>query len=111
VLLDLAPATFRHHHGYTTPCRWGLTSSACAGPEPPPWRRRSVLRTCLPLPPRQVTGAVDGGAVRVNTTERRPLGPVADNHNAVVLARSGAGKSYLSSSTSYETSTRACTSR
>jgi hypothetical protein len=101
VLLDLAPATFRHHHGYTTTLPLGvdrlgmrrvLDTSALAAAFP-------FVAAGLPAPvpgqpPRPSTAVLYG----VTTTGNGVLlwdRWTVENHNAVVLARSGAGKSYL----------------
>jgi type IV secretory pathway VirB4 component len=101
VLLDLQPATFRHHHGYTTTLPLGvdrlgmrrvLDTSALAASFP-----FSAPGLPAPVPGQAPAG---GGAVLygVNTTGNGVLlwdRWSCENHNAVVLARSGAGKSYL----------------
>jgi type IV secretory pathway VirB4 component len=100
VLLDVQPATWRHHHGWTTTLPLGadqigmkrtLDTDALAAAFP-------LASHDLPAPapgdPPQAGGVLYG----VNTDSR---GIVwwdrwrLDNHNSVVLARSGAGKSYL----------------
>jgi type IV secretory pathway VirB4 component len=100
VLLDIQPATWRHHHGWTTTLPLGadqigmkrmLDTDALAAAFP-------LASHDLPAPtpgdPPQSGGVLYG----VNTDSR---GIVwwdrwrLDNHNSVVLARSGAGKSYL----------------
>jgi type IV secretory pathway VirB4 component len=100
VLLDIQPATWRHHHGWTTTLPLGidqigirrtLDTDALAAAFP-------LASHDLPAPapgdPPQSGGVLYG----VNTDspgilwwDRWRL----DNHNSVVLARSGAGKSYL----------------
>jgi type IV secretory pathway VirB4 component len=100
VLLDVQPATWRHHHGWTTTLPLGvdqigmkrtLDTDALAAAFP-------LASHDLPAPapgdPPQSGGVLYG----VNTDspgivwwDRWRL----DNHNSVVLARSGAGKSYL----------------
>jgi type IV secretory pathway VirB4 component len=100
VLLDIQPATWRHHHGWTTTLPLGvdqigmkrtLDTDALAAAFP-------LASHDLPAPapgdPPQAGGVLYG----VNTDspgivwwDRWRL----DNHNSVVLARSGAGKSYL----------------
>jgi type IV secretory pathway VirB4 component len=100
VLLDVQPATWRHHHGWTTTLPLGVDSlnvkrtldtDALAAAFP-------LASHDLPAPapgdPPQAGGVLYG----VNTEgpgivwwDRWRL----DNHNSVVLARSGAGKSYL----------------
>jgi type IV secretory pathway VirB4 component len=101
VLLDLQPATFRHHHGHTTTLPLGVDRLGM----------RRVLDTAalaaafpfagpgLPAPvPGQPPARSSAVLYGVNTTGTGVL--VWDrwnceNHNAVVLARSGAGKSYF----------------
>lgn len=100
VLLDLQPVTWRHHHGWTTTLPLGVDSIGM---------RRTLdtdaLAAAFPLashdlpapPPGQPPPA--GGVLYGHSTatagivwwDRWRL----DNHNCVVLARSGAGKSYL----------------
>jgi hypothetical protein len=100
VLLDVQPATWRHHHGWATTLPLGadglnmkrtLDTDALAAAFP-------LASHDLPAPapgdPPQCGGVLYG----VNTDspgivwwDRWRL----DNHNSVVLARSGAGKSYL----------------
>jgi type IV secretory pathway VirB4 component len=100
VLLDLQPATFRHHLGYTTTLPLGvdalgmtriLDTDALAAAFP-------LAGADLPAPaPGQVPGA-DAVLYGVNTTSAGVLlwnRWTQDNHNSVVLARSGAGKSYF----------------
>jgi type IV secretory pathway VirB4 component len=100
VLLDLQPATFRHHLGYTTTLPLGvdglgmtriLDTDALAAAFP-------LAGADLPAPaPGQIPGA-DAVLYGVNTTSAGVLlwnRWAQDNHNSVVLARSGAGKSYL----------------
>ena len=100
VLLDLQPATFRHHLGYTTTLPIGvdalgmtriLDTDALAAAFP-------LAGADLPAPaPGQVPGA-DAVLYGVNTTSAGVLlwnRWAQDNHNSVVLARSGAGKSYF----------------
>jgi hypothetical protein len=100
VLLDIQPVTWRHHHGWATTLPLGadslntkrtLDTDALAAAFP-------LASHDLPAPapgdPPQAGGVLYG----VNTDSR---GIVwwdrwrLDNHNSVVLARSGAGKSYL----------------
>ena len=100
VLLDLQPATFRHQQGWISTLPIGVD----------PLRMRRILDTtalaaAFPLASPDLAapapGAVappDGVLYGVNTTSNGVLiwdrwGQ--DNHNSVVLARSGAGKSYL----------------
>jgi type IV secretory pathway VirB4 component len=99
-LLDLVPATWRHHHGWTTTLPLGVDSL----------KMRRVLDTdalaaCFPLAAADLPGPLPGEAppaggvlYGVNTAspgivwwDRWSL----DNHNSVVLARSGAGKSFF----------------
>jgi type IV secretory pathway VirB4 component len=100
VLLDLQPATFRHHLGYTTTLPIGvdalgmtriLDTDALAAAFP-------LAGADLPAPaPGQLPGA-DAVLYGVNTTSAGVLlwnRWAQDNHNSVVLARSGAGKSYF----------------
>jgi type IV secretory pathway VirB4 component len=100
VLLDLQPATFRHHLGYTTTLPLGvdalsmtriLDTDALAAAFP-------LAGADLPAPaPGQIPGA-DAVLYGVNTTSAGVLlwnRWAQDNHNSVVLARSGAGKSYF----------------
>jgi type IV secretory pathway VirB4 component len=101
VLLDLQPATFRHHHGHTTTLPLGvdrlgmrrvLDTAALAAAFP---FSGPGLPAPVPGEPPARSSAVLYG---VNTTGTGVL--VWDrwnceNHNAVVLARSGAGKSYF----------------
>lgn len=100
MLLDLQPATFRHHLGYTSTLPLGVDglgmrrvfdtgSLAAAFP---------IGSGDLPAPPPGTVTTGDGVLYGVNTSTS---GVVMwnrweqDNHNQVVLARSGAGKSYL----------------
>ncbi|GGL20202.1 VirB4 family type IV secretion system protein [Mangrovihabitans endophyticus] len=100
VLLDLQPATFRHQQG------WIATLPVGADP----LRMRRILDTTalaaafplasadLPAPPPGAVAAPDGVLYGVNTTSNGVLlwnRWAQDNHNSVVLARSGAGKSYF----------------
>jgi hypothetical protein len=100
VLLDVQPATWRHHHGWTTTLPLGvdqigmkrtLDTDALAAAFP---LASHDLPAPLPGDPPQSGGVLYG----VNTEgpgivwwDRWRL----DNPNSVVLARSGAGKSYL----------------
>jgi type IV secretory pathway VirB4 component len=99
-LLDLQPATFRHHHGYTTTLPIGvdalgmtrvLDTDALAAGFP-----LAGADLAAPAPgQRTSTEAILYG---VNTTSAGVLmwnRWAQDNHNSVVLARSGAGKSYF----------------
>jgi type IV secretory pathway VirB4 component len=99
-LLDLVPVTWRHHHGWTTTLPLGVDSL----------RMRRVLDTdalaaSFPLAASDLPGPLPGEApptggvlYGVNTASQ---GVVwwdrwsLDNHNSVVLARSGAGKSFF----------------
>ena len=100
VLLDLQPATFRHHHGCTTTLPLGADSLGM---------RRIIdtdaLAAAFPLAsadlaapaPGQLTSP-DAVLYGVNTASAGVLmwnRWAQDNHNSVVLARSGAGKSYF----------------
>ncbi|MEU8236426.1 DUF87 domain-containing protein [Actinoplanes sp. NPDC048967] len=100
VLLDLQPATFRHQQGWISTLPVGVD----------PLRMRRVLDTTalaaafplasadLPAPVPGVVTAPDGVLYGVNTTSNGVLlwnRWAQDNHNSVVLARSGAGKSYF----------------
>ncbi len=98
MLLDLQPATFRHHHGYTTTLPLGVDalgmrrifdteSLAAAFPfasgdlaAPAPGQHTSTEAVLY--------GASDHGVVMWNRWAQ-------DNHNSVVLGRSGSGKSYF----------------
>jgi type IV secretory pathway VirB4 component len=100
VLLDIQPATWRHHHGWTTTLPLGadslnmrrtLDTDALAAAFP-------LASHDLPAPLPGEPPAAGGVLYGVNTEgpgivwwDRWRL----DNHNSVVLARSGAGKSYL----------------
>ena len=100
VLLDVQPATWRHHHGWTTTLPLGvdqvgmkrtLDTDALAAAFP-------LASHDLPAPAPGEPPAAGGVLYGVNTDspgivwwDRWRL----DNHNSVVLARSGAGKSYL----------------
>jgi hypothetical protein len=100
MLLDLQPATFRHHLGYTSTLPLGVDSLGM--------RRIFDTRSLaaafpigsgdLPAPAPGTIPTADGVLYGVNTST---AGVVMwnrweqDNHNQVVLARSGAGKSYL----------------
>ncbi|MEU1763151.1 DUF87 domain-containing protein [Micromonospora sp. NPDC005652] len=100
VLLDLQPATFRHQQGWLSTLPVGVDRL----------RMRRVLDTTalaaafplaspdLPaLTPGDVASA-EGVLYGVNTTSNGVLvwnRWAQDNHNSVVLARSGAGKSYF----------------
>jgi type IV secretory pathway VirB4 component len=100
VLLELQPVTFRHQHGWLTTLPIGvdavrmhriLDTDAIAATFP-------LASADLPAPapgePHRPAGLLYG----VNTTSNGVLlwnRWAQDNHNAVVLARSGAGKSYF----------------
>ncbi|MFI6332892.1 VirB4 family type IV secretion system protein [Micromonospora chersina] len=100
VLLDLQPATFRHQQGWISTLPVGVD----------PLRMRRILDTTalaaafplasadLAAPAPGVVALPEGVLYGVNTTSNGVLvwnrwGQ--DNHNSVVLARSGAGKSYF----------------
>ncbi|HEY7224679.1 MAG TPA: conjugal transfer protein TraC [Micromonosporaceae bacterium] len=99
-LLDLVPVTWRHHHGWTTTLPLGVDSL----------RMRRVLDTDalaagFPLAAADLPGPLPGeeaptGGVLYGVNTASP-GVVwwdrwsLDNHNSVVLARSGAGKSFF----------------
>ncbi|MCM4078266.1 VirB4 family type IV secretion system protein [Paractinoplanes hotanensis] len=100
VLLDLQPATFRHQQGWIATLPVGVD----------PLRQRRILDTTalaaafplasadLSAPVPGVVPAPDGVLYGVNTTSNGVLlwnRWAQDNHNSVVLARSGAGKSYF----------------
>ena len=99
-LLDLQPATFRHQHGWASTLPLGvdelrmrriLDTDALAAVFP-------FASTDLPAPPPGHPGGVDAVLFGLSTTSRSVLmwnRWAQDNHNMVVLARSGAGKSYL----------------
>jgi type IV secretory pathway VirB4 component len=100
VLLDLQPATFRHHHGYATTLPVGvdalgmtrvLDTDALAAALP-----FAGADLAAPAPGRPA--CPEGVLYGVNTTSAGVLmwnRWAQDNHNQVVLARSGAGKSYF----------------
>ncbi|GAA1843160.1 VirB4 family type IV secretion system protein [Asanoa iriomotensis] len=100
VLLDLQPATFRHQQGWVATLPIGED----------PLRVRRILDTPalaaafpfasadLPAPTPGAAPSPGGVLYGVNTTSNGVLvwnRWAQDNHNSVVLARSGAGKSYL----------------
>ncbi|MCW6003725.1 DUF87 domain-containing protein [Micromonospora sp. CPCC 205371] len=100
VLLDLSPATFRHHQGWVATLPVGVD----------PLRMRRILDTtalaaAFPLASADLAAPAPGLVVPpegvlygVNTTSPGVLiwnRWAQDNHNSVVLARSGAGKSYF----------------
>ncbi|MDG6108792.1 DUF87 domain-containing protein [Dactylosporangium aurantiacum] len=100
VLLDLQPATFRHQQGWVATLPLGVD----------PLRMRRILDTTalaaafplasadLAAPPPGVVVPPEGVLYGVNTTSNGVViwnRWAQDNHNSVVLARSGAGKSYF----------------
>ncbi|MEV4722547.1 VirB4 family type IV secretion system protein [Micromonospora humida] len=100
VLLELQPATFRHQQGWIATLPVGVD----------PLRMRRILDTTalaaafplasadLAAPAPGVITPPDGVLYGVNTTSNGVLiwnRWAQDNHNSVVLARSGAGKSYF----------------
>ena len=100
VLLDLQPATFRHQQGWISTLPIGVD----------PLRQRRILDTtalaaAFPLGSADLSAPVPGVVpvsddvlYGVNTTSNGVLlwnRWAQDNHNSVVLARSGAGKSYF----------------
>ncbi|MER7457329.1 DUF87 domain-containing protein [Micromonospora sp. NPDC126480] len=100
VLLDLQPATFRHQQGWISTLPVGVD----------PLRMRRILDTTalaaafplasadLAAPAPGTVAPPDGVLYGVNTTSNGVLlwnRWAQDNHNSVVLARSGAGKSYF----------------
>jgi type IV secretory pathway VirB4 component len=100
VLLDLQPATFRHQQGWVSTLPIGVD----------PLRMRRILDTTalaaafpfasadLAAPAPGTIASPDGVLYGVNTTSNGVLlwnRWAQDNHNSVVLARSGAGKSYF----------------
>jgi type IV secretory pathway VirB4 component len=99
-MLDLQPATFRHHLGYTTTLPLGvdalgmtrvLDTDALAAAFP-------LAGADLPAPAPGQTSSSEAVLYGVNTTSAGVLmwnRWAQDNHNSVVLARSGAGKSYF----------------
>ncbi|MEV0158076.1 DUF87 domain-containing protein [Micromonospora sp. NPDC050686] len=100
VLLDLQPATFRHQQGWVATLPIGV--------DPLGVRRvldTTALAAAFPLASADlaaaapgVVAAPDGVLYGVNTTSNGVLvwnRWAQDNHNSVVLARSGAGKSYF----------------
>jgi hypothetical protein len=116
MLLDLHPVTFRHHHGLTATMPLGVdrirmrrildthalaASFPFASPDLPAPTPGTDLDTGSPEP--GLTGPAGGaasGAVLygVNTASAGVLmwdRWAQDNHNSIVLARSGAGKSYF----------------
>ncbi|WP_236647958.1 MULTISPECIES: VirB4 family type IV secretion system protein [Micromonospora] len=100
VLLDLQPATFRHQQGWISTLPIGVD----------PLRMRRILDTTalaaafplasadLAAPAPGILAPPEGVLYGVNTTSNGVLiwnRWAQDNHNSVVLARSGAGKSYF----------------
>ncbi|MEV0429658.1 DUF87 domain-containing protein [Micromonospora sp. NPDC050495] len=100
VLLDLQPATFRHQQGWVATLPVGVD----------PLRMRRILDTTalaaafplasadLAAPSPGTVAAPEGVLYGVNTTSNGVLiwdRWAQDNHNSVVLAQSGAGKSYF----------------
>jgi type IV secretory pathway VirB4 component len=100
VLLDLQPVTFRHQHGWLSTLPVGvdalrmhriLDTSAVAAAFP-------LASADLPAPAPGEAHRPGGVLYGVNTTSAGVLlwdRWAQDNHNSVVLARSGAGKSYF----------------
>ncbi|MDG4813961.1 DUF87 domain-containing protein [Micromonospora sp. WMMD956] len=100
VLLDLQPATFRHQQGWVSTLPVGvdalrmrriLDTTALAAAFP-------LASTDLAAPAPGTVAVPDGVLYGVNTTSNGVLiwnRWAQDNHNSVVLARSGAGKSYF----------------
>ncbi len=100
VLLDLSPATFRHQQGWVATLPVGvdplrmcriLDTDALAAAFP-------LASADLPAPAPGLIVAPEGVLYGVNTTSPGVLiwnRWAQDNHNSVVLARSGAGKSYF----------------
>ncbi|MFI2664120.1 VirB4 family type IV secretion system protein [Micromonospora carbonacea] len=100
VLLDLQPATFRHQQGWVSTLPVGvdalrmrriLDTTALAAAFP-------LASTDLAAPAPGTVAAPDGVLYGVNTTSNGVLvwnRWAQDSHNSVVLARSGAGKSYF----------------
>jgi type IV secretory pathway VirB4 component len=100
MLLDIQPATWRHHHGWITTLPLGADSLNM---------KRTLdtdaMATAFPLASHDLPAPAPGdppqaGGVLYGVNTDSP-GIVwwdrwrLDNHNSVVLARSGAGKSYL----------------
>ena len=100
VLLDLQPATFRHHQGWISTLPIGVD----------PLRMRRILDTTalaaafplasadLAAPAPGTVAAPEGVLYGVNTTSNGVVmwdRWAQDNHNSVVLARSGAGQVVL----------------
>jgi type IV secretory pathway VirB4 component len=100
MLLDLQPATFRHHLGYTTTLPLGVDSLGM--------RRifdTESLAAAFPFASGDLAAPAPGQLASteavlygVNTSSHGVVmwnRWAQDNHNSVVLARSGAGKSYF----------------
>lgn len=100
VLLDLSPATFRHQQGWV--------ATLPVGVDPLKMRRildTTALAAAFPLASADLAAPAPGLVVQpegvlygANTTSPGVLvwnRWAQDNHNSVVLARSGAGKSYF----------------
>ncbi|MBX6358278.1 MAG: ATP-binding protein, partial [Micromonosporaceae bacterium] len=100
MLLDLQPATFRHHLGYTTTLPLGVDALGM--------RRifdTESLAAAFPFASGDLAAPAPGQLASteavlygVNTTSHGVVmwnRWAQDNHNSVVLARSGAGKSYF----------------
>jgi type IV secretory pathway VirB4 component len=100
MLLDLQPATFRHHLGYTTTLPLGVDALGM--------RRifdTESLAAAFPFASGDLAAPAPGRYANaeavlygVNTTTHGVLlwnRWAQDNHNSVILARSGAGKSYF----------------
>jgi type IV secretory pathway VirB4 component len=100
MLLDLQPATFRHHLGYTTTLPLGVDGLGM--------RRifdTDSLAAAFPFASGDLAArapgqhaSADAVLYGVNTTSHGVVmwnRWAQDNHNSVVLARSGAGKSYF----------------
>jgi type IV secretory pathway VirB4 component len=99
-LLDLVPATWRHHLGWTTTLPLGVDSLGMCR-----MFDTQALAAAFPMSSPDLPGPLPGDTTPsggilygINTSspgivwwDRWSL----DNHNSVVLARSGAGKSYL----------------
>lgn len=100
ILLETAPATFRHLHGYTTTLPLGvdrlgvsrvLDTAALAAAFP-----FASSDVPAPAPGERPTSTPVLYGVNTNSTGVLMWDRWAgDNHNSVVLARSGAGKSYF----------------
>ncbi|MBB5874613.1 type IV secretory pathway VirB4 component [Allocatelliglobosispora scoriae] len=99
VLLDLQPATFRHHHGYTTTRPYGIDALGVHRVLDTAALAAAFPLACADLPaPAPGTVPAATGVLYGTTGSNGVLlwdRWAADNHNSVVLARSGAGKSYF----------------